>query len=296
MEIGRLRARSLPHERKEGKVRKVIITAAVCGSELTKEMNPAVPYTPKEIAQAAVDSHKAGAAVAHIHVRDPRSGRPDFKIELFKEVKDRIQEQCDMIINLTTSGFHLVGNDVTEQRLQPATLRPELCSLDIGSLNFRDRVFNNPPEWGRIAAKRMRKLGVKPEIEVFDTGHIFQALEYAREGLFDPPVYFQLCMGTKWGIEATPENLLFMIRKIPADAIWSVLGVGKAQLTMVTLAMLLGGHIRVGFEDSLYIRKGILAQSNAQIVDMAVRLVDDLQLEVATPAEARDLLGLRPPA
>ena len=221
-------------------MRKVIITAAVCGSQPTKEMNPAVPYSPKEIADAAVGCCRAGAAVAHIHVRDPHSGRPDFKIELFKEVKDRIQEQCDMIINLTTSGFYLGGADVIEQRLHPATLRPELCSLDIGSLNFRDRVFNNPPEWGRKAAERMRELGVKPEIEVFDTGHIYQALEYAQEGLFDQPVYFQLCMGTKWGIEATPENLLFMTQKIPGDAIWSVLGVGKAQLPMITLAMLLG--------------------------------------------------------
>ena len=277
-------------------MRKVIITAAVCGSQPTREMNPAVPYSPKEIADAAVACHRVGAAVAHIHVRDPRSGRPDFKIELFKEVKDRIQEQCDMIINLTTSGFYLGGADVIEQRLQPATLRPELCSLDIGSMNFRDRIFHNPPEWGKRAAQRMRELGVKPEIEVFDTGHISQALEYAREGLFDQPVYFQLCMGTKWGIEATPENLLFMSQKIPADAVWSVLGVGKDQLSMITMALLLGGHIRVGFEDSLYIRKGVLAQSNAQIVDMAVRLVHDLQLEVATPAEARDLLRLRPRA
>jgi 3-keto-5-aminohexanoate cleavage enzyme len=256
-------------------------------------MNPAVPYSPREIADAAVGCHKAGAAVAHIHVRDPDSGRPDFRIDLFKEVKDRIQEQCDMIINLTTSGFYLGGADVIEKRLQPATLKPELCSLDIGSLNFRDRVFNNSPEWGRIAAQRMRELGVKPEIEVFDTGHISQAIEFVQEGLFDHPVYFQLCMGARWGIEATPENLLFMTRKIPKDAVWSVLGVGKAQLPMITMALLLGGHIRVGFEDNLYIKRGVLAKSNAQLVEMAVSLVHHLQLEVANSNEARSVLGIR---
>lgn len=272
---------------------KIIITAAVIGSRPTKEMNPAVPYTPKEIAEAAVDCWRVGAAIAHIHVRDPETGRPEFKIELFKEILERIREQCGMIINLTTSGLMLSGPSVIEQRLQPVTLRPDMCSLDIGSLNFQDRTFLNPPEWGEIAAKRMRQYGVKPEIEVFDVGHIYQALDYVDKGLFDDPPYFQLCMGTKWGIEATPENLLFMKSKLPPNARWSVLGVGRAQLPMISMAILLGGNIRVGFEDNIYLKKGILAKSNAQVVEMAVNLVNQLQCEVATADEAHEILGIK---
>jgi 3-keto-5-aminohexanoate cleavage enzyme len=274
-------------------MRKVIITAAVTGSRPTKEMNPAVPYTPKEIAEAAVECWRAGAAIAHIHVRDPQSGHPEFKIELFQEVKDQIQQQCDIIINLTTSGLRLSGTNVIEQRLKPAALRPDICSLDIGSLNFQDKTFMNPPEWGEIAAKKMREYGVKPEIEVFDIGHIYQAIDYIERGLFDNPPYFQLCMGTKWGIEGSPENLLFMQRKLPSNAIWSVLGVGKVQLSMITMGVLLGGHIRVGFEDNIYLKKGVLAKSNAQMVKMAVNLVNDLQCKVATTDEARDILRIR---
>ncbi len=229
----------------------------------------------------------------HIHVRDPESGSPDFRIDLFKEVKDRIQQECDVLINLTTSGLMLAGANVIEQRLGPAGLRPDLCSLDIGSLNFRDRIFMNPPEWGEAAAETMRRYGVKPEIEVFDVGHIYQAIDYIQKGLFDDPPYFQLCMGTKWGIEATPENLLFMKSKLPPDARWSVLGVGKAQLPMITMGILLGGNIRVGLEDNLYVRKGVLAKSNAELVEMAANVVHALQQEVATPDEARDILGIK---
>lgn len=273
-------------------MQKVIITAAVTGSRPTKEMNPAVPYTPKEIAQSAVECYRAGAAIAHIHVRDPETGKPDFKIELFREVMDRIRHECDMIVNLTTSGLHLSGPSLIEKRLQPVTLRPELCSLDIGSINLRDAAFVNPPGWGRTAAERMREYEVKPEIEVFDVGHIYQALDWIEEGLIDDPPYFQLCMGIKWGIEATPENLLFMKSKLPPNARWSVLGVGRAQLSMIALGILLGGNIRVGFEDNIYLREGVLARSNAQLVEMAVNLVGLLQRETATPNEAREILGI----
>jgi 3-keto-5-aminohexanoate cleavage enzyme len=272
---------------------KVIITAAVSGSRPTKEMNPAVPYSPKEIADAAVKCWRAGAAIAHIHVRDPQTGAPDFRLEYFKEAMDRIKQQCDMIVNLTTSGLRLSGPDFIEQRLQPVTLKPEICSFDLGSLNFQDKVFSNPPEWGEAAPERMRNYGVKPEIEVFDVGHIYQAIHYIKRGLIDQPPYFQLCMGTRWGIEATPENLLFMKSKLPPGAIWSVLGVGREQLPMITMAILLGGNIRVGFEDNIYLKKGTLAKSNAQFVEMAVNLITLLQCEVATPDEARGILGLR---
>lgn len=271
---------------------KVIITAAVTGSRPTKEINPAVPYTPEEIAQAAVDCWRAGAAIAHVHVRDPDTGAPAFRLELFRQVLERIRQECDMLVNLTTSGLRLEGPDLIRRRLQPASLRPDLCSLDIGSVNFQDTAFVNSPEWGEAAARRMRQLGVKPEIEVFEAGHIAQALDLVEKGLFEDPPYFQLCMGIPWGIPATPENLLFMRDKLPSRACWSVLGVGRAQLPMIALGILLGGHIRVGFEDNLYLRRGVLAASNAQMVEMAVSLVHALQREVATPAEAREILGL----
>jgi 3-keto-5-aminohexanoate cleavage enzyme len=273
---------------------KVIITAAITGSTPTRELNPAIPYSPQEIAQSAIECWRTGAAIAHIHVRDAQTGAPDFKLELFREIVDRIRSECDVLINLTTSGLHLSGEptDLIEKRLEPVTLRPELCSLDLGSMNIRNRVFLNPPAWGPIAAERMRAYGVKPEIEVFDTGHITQALDLIEKGLIDEPPWIQLCMGVRWGIPATPENLLFMKNKLPPGARWSVLGVGRAQLPMIMLGILLGGGIRVGFEDNLYLRRGVLARSNAELVEMAVGLVHHLQREVATPDEARDMLGI----
>lgn len=271
---------------------KTIISVAVVGSQPTKEMNPAVPYTPKEIAEAAIECGKAGAAIAHIHVRDPKSGIASSRIELFKEVVDRIRQVSEILINLTTSGLHLPGDNVIEERLEPVTLKPELCSLDIGSLNFGDWIFENPPEWGRAAAQRMREQGVKPEIEVFDAGHMRQALHMIGEGLFEDPSWVQMCMGAGWGIEATPENLIFMKNMLPPDIPWCVMGVGRSQLPMITMSILLGGHIRVGFEDNIYLRKGVLLKSNAEMVEVAVNLVEQLQHEVATPAEARRILGI----
>jgi 3-keto-5-aminohexanoate cleavage enzyme len=257
-----------------------------------KEMNPAVPYTPDEIAMEAINSWRAGAAIAHIHVRDPKSGAPSMDLKLFEEVVARIREESDILINLTTSGFHLKGKDVDERRVAPLALTPELCSFDIGSVNFREGAFINPPAWGEMAAKRMQAAGVKPEIEVFDVGHIGQAQALIEEGLIDPPPYFQLCMGVGWGIDATPENLRFMHSKLPPGAVWSVLGIGRTQRQMITLGIEMGGHVRVGFEDNLYLERGVLATSNAQFVEQAVRIAAELGLDVATPAEAWQILGL----
>ncbi|MCZ6633424.1 MAG: 3-keto-5-aminohexanoate cleavage protein [bacterium] len=271
---------------------KTIISAAVVGSGPTKEMNPAVPYTPKEIAEAAIGACKAGASIVHIHVRDPETGIVCSRFELFKEVFERIREGCNVLINLTTSGGNIKGENIIEERLEPVTLRPEICSLDVGSMNFGNRVFLNPPEWGPAAAKRMREYNVKPEIEVFDAGHMRQAIKLINEGLFEDPPYIQMCMGAGWGIEATPENLMFMISLLPPDIPWSVLGVGRMELPMITMAFLMGGHMRVGFEDNIYLRRGVLLDSNAQMVDVAVKLVEQLQGEVATPDDAREILGI----
>ena len=271
----------------------LIVTAALVGSRPTKKMNPAVPYSPEEIAASAIECYKAGAAVAHVHVRNPITGENEHNIDYFREVLDRIREACDIIVNLTTSASYLQGSDVGQRRLQPVFLKPDMCSFDLGSVNFFDRVFLNPPDWAEEAAKCMKDNDVKPEIEVFDTGHISQAIDLIRKGLIQSPPYFQICMGVKWGIEATAENLLFMKSKLPAGAVWSVLGVGKAQLPMITLAMILGGHVRVGFEDNIYVKQGVLASSNAQMVEGAVDLAERLGRRVVAPKEARVMLGMR---
>ncbi|MFW6052332.1 MAG: 3-keto-5-aminohexanoate cleavage protein [Desulfosalsimonas sp.] len=270
--------------------KRIIITAAVTGSSPTKEMNPALPYTPEEIADAAIDCHKAGAAIAHIHVRDPETGEPAFETGLFRRVTERIREHCDMLVNLTTSGLRLTGPNVTEKRLEPVYLKPDMCSLDLGSVNFRDRVFYNPPQWAEQAARTMQQEGVKPEIEAFEPGHIEQAKDLIERGLIDPPACFQLCMGVRWGIDASSESLMFMKSRLPEGVKWSVLGIGAAQLPMITMGILLGGNIRVGFEDNIYLKKGVPARDNAQMVEVAAELAERLGRQVATPAEARQML------
>ncbi len=275
----------------KGKGEKVIITAAIVGSRPTKEMNPAVPYTPEEIAKSALECWRDGAAIAHIHVREPSTGLPSSDIDLQREVVERIRAESDMLINLSTSGYHLDGDDIISKRLRPLQLNPELCSLDIGSVNFIDGAFVNPPAWGRIAAETMRASFIKPEIEVFELGHIAQACDWIDEELFLMPPYFQLCMGVKWGIPAETENLNFMVKQLPSNAVWSVLGVGKRQLPMIEYSLAHGGHIRVGFEDNLHIREGELAESNAEFVRMAVELAHKHNRDVANPEDTKRILG-----
>ncbi|MGD8456428.1 MAG: 3-keto-5-aminohexanoate cleavage protein [Anaerolineales bacterium] len=274
---------------------KVIITVALVGSRPTKDLNPAVPYSPEEIANSALDAWRAGAAIAHIHVRDPKTGEPSHQLELFQEVVERVRSESDILLNLTTSGQFIQGDDMEmiEKRLAPMSLHPEICSFDVGSLNFQDRIFTNPPAWGLDAAARMQAAGVKPEIEVFDTGHIAQAVDLIDKGLIDEPPWFQLCMGVKWGIPGTIENLEFMAKQLPDKARWSALGVGRLQDTIISKAIQMGGHIRVGLEDNLYLKKGVLAQSNAQFVEKAVSLVHEFGRQVAAPDEAREILKIK---
>ena len=273
---------------------KLIITAAVSGSGPTRQQNPAVPYSPAEIAGEALRAWRAGAQVVHVHVRDPQSGRPAFEREYFAEVLERVREKSDMIVNLTTSAFNLTGDDVGEQRLMPAGLKPDMCSLDVGSLNFRGKVFVNPDDWVEKAAMRMRELGVKPEMEVFELGHVVQAKSLIDKGLLEDPPYFQICLGIPWGAPADLETLMAMRARLPQGCQWSALSTGAAQLPMTTHAMLMGGHVRVGFEDNLYLSRGVKADSNARFVERAVRVAGELQREVATCAEARQILGLPP--
>lgn len=278
---------------KENRLEKLIITAAVCGSAPMKEQNPNVPYTPEEIASEALRSWRAGASMVHVHVREPQTGKPAFSRGLFAEVLDRIRAESDMLVNLTTSGFNIEGTDIGRQRLMPVELRPDLCSLDVGSLNFRDgRVFENPPAWVELAAQTMREAGVKPEIEVFDMGHIRQAKDLVSRGLVDDPPYFQLCLGVPWGIDGTVDALVEMHRRLPEGAQWSALGIGPRQLPLTTHALLMGGHVRVGFEDNIYFARGVKSDGNARFVERTVRLAGLLQREVASPSETRAILNL----
>lgn len=273
---------------------KLIITAAVTGSGPTRAQNPNLPLTPAEIAAEALRCWRAGAAVVHVHVRDPQTGAPDFKRELFGEVLERVRAESDMLVNLTTSGFNLQGEDVGEQRLMPVALKPDLCSLDVGSLNFRGRVFINSAEWVEKAAQRMLDLGVKPEMEVFEVGQVLQALDLVKKGLIADPPYFQLCLGIPWGAPADLEALLSLKARLPETCRWSALATGPAQIPVTTHAMLLGGHVRVGFEDNLYISRGVKAETNAQFVERTVRIAREMQRQVATCAEARAMLGIPP--
>jgi 3-keto-5-aminohexanoate cleavage enzyme len=268
-------------------MKKVIITAAVVGTRPTKEMNPAVPYTPKEIAEAAVDCCRAGAASVHVHVRDPKTGNPEVKspelrMELFKEIMDRIRQKCDMIINLTTGAVGLSGPDIDEQRFQAATLKPDICSLHVN------------PEWIELGAKKMREYDVKPELETFDVVDVKTGADFIQKGVLDKRASIQFVIGTSRGISATPENLLLMKNELPHGTTWSTMVMDRPQqLPLLAMTMVLGGHIRVGFEDNIYLREGVLAKSNAQLVEGAVNLVHQLQYEVATPDEAREMHGLR---
>jgi 3-keto-5-aminohexanoate cleavage enzyme len=272
---------------------KLIISTAVCGSVPSKKQNPNVPYTPLEIANQALESWRAGAAIAHIHVRDPTTGIPSSELKLFSEVVKRIRGESDLLINLTTSGFNIDGPDVGEKRLEPLELRPELCSLDVGSLNFRDGIFMNPSDWVEKAACRMKEIGIKPEIEIFDIGHLHQASHLIERGIIADPPWIQLCLGIRWGIEGSLRALCDLHARLPKDVHWSALAPGALQLPITTHALLMGGHVRVGFEDNIYLSRGKLAESNSQFVERTVQIASQLQREIATCDDTRKLLNIQ---
>ena len=272
---------------------KLIISSAVCGSVPSKKQNPNVPYTPMEIANQALASWKAGAAIAHIHVRDPTTGIPSSELKLFSEVVKRIRGESDLLINLTTSGFNIDGPDVGEKRLEPLELRPELCSLDVGSLNFRDGVFINSSDWVENASMRMLKMGIKPEIEIFDLGHLRQATDLIERGIIADPPWIQLCLGIRWGIEGSLRALCDLHARLPKDVHWSALAPGALQLPITTHALLMGGHVRVGFEDNIYLSRGKLAESNSKFVERTVQIASQLQREIATCDDTRKLLNIQ---
>jgi 3-keto-5-aminohexanoate cleavage enzyme len=272
-------------------VEKLIITAAICGAEVTKEHNPAIPYTIAEIAAEAESAAKAGASVIHLHVRDD-NGTPTQSAERFKEAIAAIKKRCpDVIVQPSTGGA--VGMSNTE-RLQPVSLCPEMATLDCGTVNFgKDDIFVNSENTIIEFAQKMLELSVKPEIEVFDKGMIDTAIRLHGKGFIKAPMHFNFVMGGTGGIAATLRDLVFMQGSLPAGSTFTVSGIGKAQFQMATAAILAGGHVRVGFEDNIYLAKGQLATSNGELVAKAARIAKELGREIASPSEARTILGLK---
>ena len=287
---------------------KVIITCAVTGSGATVDTHPAIPVTPEQIARAAIEAGEAGAAIAHIHVRNPKTGKASRDVALFREVVERIRaSDSDIIINLSCGAGarydphpddprqHGPGSTMAApaDRVRHVTeLKPELCSLDVATMNMGDFAFVHVPRHLREMATLMRAAGSKPELEVFDSGHIRLANQLVAEKVVDAPPLYQIVLGVAWGAPQTPETMAYMRSQLPPGANWAAFGISRMEFPMVAQAVLLGGHVRVGLEDNLWLEKGVPA-TNAQLVEKAARLIRLLGPEIATPAEARKMLQLR---
>ncbi len=271
---------------------KLIITAAICGAEVTKEQNPAVPYTVEEIVREAKSAVDAGAAIVHLHVRED-DGTPTQSKERFKECIDAIYKVCpDVIIIPSTGGA--VGM-TAEERLQPTELFPEMATLDCGTCNFGDDVFENTMPMMRAFGKRMLENNIKPEYECFEMGHLDTILNMARKGQVPgAPMQFNFVLGVPGCTPATVQNLCWLVNAIPAGSTWTATGIGRHAFTLAAAAITMGGHVRVGFEDNLNLERGVPAKSNGELVAKVVRLAKELGREVATSAEAREILGLKP--
>jgi uncharacterized protein (DUF849 family) len=288
--------------------RKVIISCAVTGSADTPGRNPAVPVTPEQIANSAIDAAKAGAAIVHIHVRDPKTTRPSMDTALYREVVERIRASgTDVLINLTTGPGARFTHDASdpskpgaesvlkspEERVRHVVeLKPDICSLDMGSLNMGDRVFVNTPKHLQAMAVAIKDAGVMPELEVFETGHLLLAKRFIENSYVKPPGMFQICLGISWGQPATTEAMTYMRSLLPPDSPWFAFGISLHQFPMVAQTVLLGGHPRVGLEDNIYLERGKLALSNAALVEKAAKIIAILGDYVATADDARQILGL----
>lgn len=270
---------------------KLVITVAPTGSLPVKSKTPHVPITPKEIVDCAVRCESAGAAMVHVHVRDPETQAPSPRYDLFQEVVEGLRGRSRLILQISTGGRAGMGYEERSERL---ALCPEMASLTTGSVNFPDSVYVNSPSLIEKLAADMLRYRIKPEMEIFDTSMIANALDLAARGLARPPLHFNFVMGLKGAIPATAENLIHLKNSLPPDATWTVSGIGPAQLPMNVLGIVLGGHVRVGLEDNIYYRKGVLA-SNEQLVERIVRIARELGRDVASPDEARSILGLTEP-
>jgi uncharacterized protein (DUF849 family) len=288
--------------------RKTIITCAVTGNLTRPEQHPGLPITPQQIATSALEAAQAGAAVVHIHVRDPQTGRPSMEIDLYRQVIELIRAaDPELIINLTTGpGGRFIPSDDDPKVAAPGTtllpperrvehiaaLKPDICSLDLNTMSSGGDVVINTPKNVRRMASVIREAGVKPELEIFDSGDLHLALDVIKEGVLDGPGLWTFVLGVKYGFAATPETLLYARNFLPQGAAWSAFGIGRAEFPIVAQAWLAGGHVRVGLEDNIYIAKGALAETNAVLVARARDIVLSLGGEIATAREAREQLGL----
>ncbi|MCQ4630835.1 3-keto-5-aminohexanoate cleavage protein [Shinella sp. CPCC 100929] len=292
--------------------RDVFITCAVTGSGDTAGKSPHVPRSPKQIAESAIDAAKAGAAVVHCHVRDPETGAPSRRNDLYREVTERIRDaEVDVVLNLTAGmgGDMIFGNTeqplplnpngtdmvgATERVSHVAECLPEICTLDCGTMNFSlgDYVMTNTPSMLRAMGKMMTDLGVRPEIEAFDTGHLWFAKQLVEEGIIEDPVLIQLCMGIPWGAPDDLNTFMAMVNNVPSSWTFSAFSIGRNAMAYPAAAVLAGGNVRVGLEDNLYVGKGQLA-TNAQLVEKAVNVVESMGARIIGPAEVREKLKLQ---
>lgn len=253
--------------------------------------NSNVPYSPEEIAQSVVECWNAGAAIAHIHARNP-DGSPSYAASTYREIIDRIRDRCDIIINFSTSGLNLPKGQSVSEAWNHLQFKPEIASFNCGSINHGGKPFINPPEMFRALAADMQRFGVKPEIEVYHEGVIEEARLLMKEGLLPDKPLFTFALGIRGATSATCKNLLHLSECIPSGRPWSALAIGKAQLPINVHTILLGGHVRTGFEDNVYYSRGELARSNAQLVERIVKLSEDFGREIASVSDARKLLDL----
>ena len=288
----------------------VIVTCAVTGAGDTLGKHPEVPVTPEQISNAAIAAAKAGASVAHIHVRDPETGLGSRDVNLFKEVVERIRDsETDIVINLTAGmggdwvpseenpsmpgpGTDMIGPE--ERLAHVKEIHPEICSLDCGTMNFGNgnEIYISPPGYLREMASMIQEWGVKPELEVFELGQIRFAKQMIKEGLINEPPMFQICLGIPWGAEQTVDSMKVMKDELPTNASWASFGIGRMQMPMAAAAVAMGGNVRVGLEDNLYLGKGVLA-SNDQLVTRVIEIIQRMGSRVLSPKETRDKLKLK---
>lgn len=268
----------------------VIITCAITGAETTRERQPHLPITPEEQAIASEEAVRAGASVIHLHVRED-DGRPSQRPERFQEAIQAIRKRVpEAIIQISTGGA--IGESI-DNRARPLALKPDMASLNLGTMNFGDEVFFNHPRDIVALASRMHQNGVMPELEIYEAGMLESAFRLAKQGILREPMHFQFVLGVPGGMSGDPRNLMHLVSLLPSGVHWGAAGVGRFQLPLAAQALLLGGHVRVGFEDNIFYRKGELARSNAQLVERVARLARELDRPIATPAQARKLLGLQ---
>ena len=273
-------------------MRKVIITIAPTGSIPTRKDNPNLPITPEEVAEETRRAYEAGAAVVHLHARNPDTGEPSSDIEVFRAYLSAVRAACPIITQITTGGGATTLGLTPEQRLKAVEeLRPDSASLNAGSMNFGRKLFPNTPDTMELYARRMKELGVMPEFEIYDLSMIQNVDTWIRQGgILEPPYQLSFVLGVVGGIPATFKNLLHLKESIPEDYTWQAIGIGRHQIPMGVMAVLLGGSLRVGFEDNVYLSRGVLAKSNAELVEKAVRIIRELGFEIATADDARSIL------